>query len=125
MSDVNYPVLDTSSLMPRAEAETAIAGFEGRIASLESKRALTQVYAGTVGETAVLSLALGVRRYSVTVSGIATTDRIIGALGGIPGNGSLQDVYASAPNTVSVGVLTPALGIGAVVSVPVIIYKVN
>lgn len=125
MSDVDYPSIDTSTLMPRAEAETTIAGFDTRITALEAKKGLTQVYSGTVGETTVLSLALGVRRYPVTVSGLTTSDRLMAALGGIPGNGSLQDVYVSAANTVSVGVLTPALGIGVVVSVPVIIYKVT
>ncbi|ANC85461.1 hypothetical protein [Sphingomonas sp. NIC1] len=35
-----------------------------------------------------------------------------------------RDLTASAANTVSVGLLVPALGIGAVVAVPLAIYKV-
>lgn len=36
-----------------------------------------------------------------------------------------RDLTASAANTVSVGLLVPALGIGAVVAVPLAIYKVS
>lgn len=78
----------------------------------------------TLGETTLVSLALGVRRYSVTMTGALTTDRLIVALTGAPTNGTVQDAYVSAANTVSVGVLVPALGIGATISVPVSVYRV-
>lgn len=124
MSDVDYPALDAATLMPRAEAEVAIAGFESRIAALESKKALALLGTATVGETTVLSLSLGVRRYNVTATGAAVGDRLMLALTGAPSNGTLQDAYVSAVNTVSVGILAPALGIGATIAVPLAIYKV-
>lgn len=79
----------------------------------------------SVGETALITLGLSVRRYSVTVSGVATTDRIVAALNGIPTNGSLQDVYVSATNTISVGALIPVLGIASTVAIPIALYRVT
>lgn len=86
---------------------------------------LTLVGTVTVGETVVLSLALGVKRYTGTMAGLAVGDRIIALLTGPPGSSSLQDVYVSATNTYNVGVLNPALGLGAVIAVPIAIYKVS
>lgn len=79
----------------------------------------------SVGESGLITLALGVRRYSLTISGLATTDRIVAALNGVPQNGSLQDVYVSAANTLSVGALVPTLGVAATVAIPIAIYKVT
>jgi len=124
MSDVDYPALDSALLMPRAEAETAIAGFESRITALEAKKSLQLLGTATVGETTVLSLSLGVRRFNISVPGAAVSDRIVLTLTGAPTNGSVQDAYVSSANTVNIGVLCPALGIGATIAVPVAIYKV-
>jgi len=132
MSD-NYsqPSPDLSGYMTTATANDAIATMNGRIDSdqsrltaLEAKKGLVQVGTATLGETALVALSLGVRRYSVTITGLAATDKMMVALNGIPQNGSLQDAYVSAANTVNVGVLVPTLGIGAVISVPIVIYKV-
>lgn len=79
----------------------------------------------TVGETTLVTASLGVKRYTVTVAGVAVGDRIVTVLTGTPGNGTLQDSYVSAANTVSVGVMVPALGVGAVIAVPVAVYRVN
>lgn len=124
MSDVSYPPIDTASLMPRTEAEAAIAGFETRIAALEAKKGLVLLGTATLGETTVLSLALGVKRYTTIVAGAAVGDRLVVTLTGAPGNGCVQDAYVSAANTINTGVLVPALGIGAVIAVPVAFYKV-
>lgn len=124
-SDVSYPPIDTAALMPRAEAETAIAGFDARITALEGNKKLQEVKTGTVGESLLIGLQLGVKRYNVTVTGLTTSDRVVAALNGIPQNGSLQDVYVSAANTVSMGVLVPALTVGATISIPYVIYKVT
>lgn len=85
---------------------------------------LTQVYTGTIGETLIIGLSLGVRRYTVSVSGITTGDRLILALAGAPSNGTIQDAYVTGAGSVSVGLLVPALAIGAVIAVPIILYKV-
>lgn len=86
---------------------------------------LTFVGTATVGETTLVSLALGVKRYTGTMSGLAVGDRIMAFLTGAPGPSSLQDIYVSAANTYNVGLLNPALGIGAVIAVPIAIYKVS
>lgn len=124
MAEVNYPPMDVSALMPRAEAETAIAGFEARIAGLEGDGTLKLLGTAVAGETLVLGLSLGVKRYTRTIAGAALGDRLVVAYDGIPQNGSQPEAYVSAANTVSIGIIVPALGIGAVISVPVAIYKV-
>lgn len=85
---------------------------------------LQLVGTATVGETLVLALALGVKRYTGTMAGLAVGDRVIAFLTGAPGASSLQDIYVSAANTYNVGLLNPALGIGAVIAVPIAIFKV-
>lgn len=79
----------------------------------------------TVGETTLVALALGVKRYTVTMAGLTVGDRIIAMLTGAPGPSSLQDVYVSAANTLNVGLLNPALGIGSVIAVPIVVYRVT
>lgn len=78
----------------------------------------------SVGESGLVTLGLSVRRYTATVAGVVATDRLVVALNGIPQNGSLQDVYVSAANTISVGVLIPVLGIGSTVAVPIAVYRI-
>jgi len=86
---------------------------------------LTSVYTGTIGETLIVGLSLGVRRYTVSVSGVTTSDRLVVSLTGAPSNGTIQDAYVTGTNTVSVGLLVPALGIGQVIAVPIVLYKVG
>ena len=86
---------------------------------------LTQLATATVGETAPLLVSLAVRRYSVTATGASVGDRIVIALTGAPLNGTIQDAYVSAANTVNIGLLVPALALGATIAVPVAIYKVS
>lgn len=109
---------------------TAVAGTsanasrEDHVHPLPSGR-LTLVGTATVGETLLVSLSLQVKRYTGTMSGLAVGDRIIAFLTGAPGASSLQDIYVSAANTYNVGILNPTLGIGAVIAVPIAIYKVS
>lgn len=114
--------IDPATLMTRAEAEATIADLNAKIAAI---KALTFVGTATVGETLLLSLALGVKRYTGTMTGLAVGDRIIAFLTGAPGPSSLQDIYVSAANTYNVGLLNPTLGVGAVIAVPIAIYKVT
>lgn len=79
----------------------------------------------SVGEAGLITLALAVRRYSLTISGLTTTDRIFATLNGVPQNGSLQDVYVSAANTVSVGALVPTIGVASTVAIPIALYKMT
>lgn len=109
---------------PPSTHSHAISDITGLQTALDAKRGLVLLGTATVGETSVLALALGVKRYTATMSGAAVGDRLIATLTGAPQNGSLQDVYVSAANTVNIGVLTPALGIAQTVSVPLAVYKV-
>jgi len=86
---------------------------------------LVLVGATTIAETIGLAVSLGVRRYSLAMTGAAVGDRLIVTLTGVPTNGSVQDIYVSAANTVNVGVLVPTLALGAQVSVPIAVYKVS
>lgn len=112
-----------STFTPSAHVH-AISDITGLQTALDAKRGLVLLGTATVGETSVLALALGVKRYTTTMSGAAVGDRLIATLTGAPQNGSLQDVYVSAANTVNIGVLTPALGIAQTVAVPLAVYKV-
>lgn len=86
---------------------------------------LTFVGNTTIAETAAVLISLGVRRYTIAMTGAAVGDRLVATLTGVPTNGSVQDVYVSAANQINVGVLVPALALGAQISVPLAIYKVN
>lgn len=86
---------------------------------------LTLMGTVTVGETVIISLSLGVKRYTGTISGLAVGDKLVAVLTGSPGSSSLQDIYVSATNTYNVGLLNPALGIGAVIAVPIAIFRVS
>lgn len=87
---------------------------------------LVQVYSGSVGETLLVSLSLGIKRFNVTATGVTATDKIVAASAGAPSAGcALVDAYATGTNTVSVGTFVPALGIGATYAIPVTLYKVT
>lgn len=128
-----YPApVDMSGLMTVESANASIGVMnaridsdEARLAALEAKRGLTQVAAATVGETTLLSLGLGVRRYNVSAPGTVATDRIMLALTAAPSNCTLQDAYVTTAGTISVGVLVPAVGLGATIACPLVLYKVG
>lgn len=86
---------------------------------------MTLLGTATVGETMTVAVTLGVRRYTQTITGAAVGDRLVIALTGAPSNGTIQDAYVSAANTANIGLLVPALSIGAVVAVPLAVYKVT
>lgn len=86
---------------------------------------LTLLGAATVGESALVTLGLSVRRYTVTTITVAAGSRIIAVNNGVPQNGSLQDVYVAAANNINVGALIPVLGVAATVSIPLAFYLIN
>lgn len=80
----------------------------------------------TVAETTLLSLALGMKRMALTLTGIATTDRLVFVPIGVPTTGcEAVNVYASAANQVTVAYFTPALGIGTTYSIPIAVYRIT
>lgn len=110
---------------------TAIAGTSANAAREDHVHPLptgllTQVATATVGETTLISLGLGVRRYSVPAAGTVATDRIMLALTAAPTNCTLQDAYVvPSGGSISVGVLVPALGIAQTIACPIALYKVQ
>ena len=125
-STVAGPRGDTGATGPQGPTgATGPQGIQGPAgtAAINTGR-LQLVGTATVGETLLLALNLGVKRYTGTMTGLAVGDRVIAFLTGAPGASSLQDVYVSATNTYNVGLLNPALGIGSVIAVPIAIYKV-
>jgi len=128
-STVAGPKGDTGATGPQgatgATGPQGIQGIQGPAgtAAINTGR-LQLVGTATVGETLLLALNLGVKRYTGTMTGLAVGDRVQAFLTGAPGASSLQDVYVSATNTYNVGLLNPALGIGSVIAVPIAIYKV-
>lgn len=101
------------------------AAREDHVHPLPSGR-LTLVGTATISETMLVSLALGVVRKTATITGVATSDKLIAILNGAPTAGcELFNVYPTAANTVSVGLLLPALGVGATYSVPIAVYRIT
>jgi len=89
---------------------------------------LTLVGNVTVTETTLLSLALGMKRMTLSLTGIAIAD--MGKLVAIPNGTSttgceVQNAYPVAANSVSIGYFTPALGLGATYTIPVSVYRIT
>lgn len=116
------PLTFTPSAHVHAIAD--ITNLQAALDAINAKKTLQLVGTYSVGETALINLGLTVRRYPLTIAGLTTADRIVVSLNGVPQNGSLQDVYVSAANTVSVGALIPILSIAATVAIPIAIYKI-
>lgn len=89
---------------------------------------LTLIGNVTVTETTLLSLALGMKRMTLPLTGIAMTD--MGKLVVVPNGTStagceVQNAYPVAANSVSIGYFTPALGIASTYSIPVSVYRIT
>jgi len=97
-------------------------------AAVPTSGRLTLVGNVTVTETTLLSLALGMKRMTLPLTGIATTD--MGRLVVIPNGTSttgceVQNAYPVGANSVSIGYFTPALGLGATYTIPVSVYRIT
>jgi len=80
----------------------------------------------TVTETLLVSLALGMKRMALTLTGVATTDRLVFAPTGVPTAGcEAVNVYASGANQVTVAYFVPALGVGATYNIPVAVFRIT
>lgn len=126
----NASATPLGTALPLSDITPAVAGSSTNAAREDHRHPLptgllSLVGTATVGETTLVSLSLGVKRYSVTMAGLAVGDRVIAILTGAPGVSSLQDVYVSAANTLNVGLLNPALGIGSVIAVPIAVFKIT
>lgn len=80
-----------------------------------------------VTETLLVSLALGMKRKTFTLNGIAVGDKLQFTPAGTPTAGcEVVNINSTATaNQVSVGYYTPLLGIGATYTMPISIYKIT
>ncbi len=82
----------------------------------------------TVTETTLVSLAVGMKRMTLTLAGITAAD--MGKLLVVP-NGTatagceVQNAYPAGTNSVSIGYYTPALGLATTYTIPVAVYRVT
>jgi hypothetical protein len=138
MSDsVGYIPPDLSGYMTVASANQTIADMNARISADDAAIAALQASVGAmrglqfignvvVTDTALVSLALGMKRKDLPLTGVVATDKLFFTPNGVPTTGCEPvNVYASAANTVTVSYFTPALGIGATFSIPVSVYRVT
>lgn len=104
------------SLMPRSEAEAAIAGFETRITALEARKAqfLNDV---TLAQTAVVAIALGPRKLTVSTNCQVGDRMFMSPSASIPAGYQLGDIYCVSNGTAEATLYAPLLGIGASYSI--------
>ena len=81
----------------------------------------------TITETLLVSLALGMKRMTLPMTGITLADasRLLAVPNGTASTGcEVQNAYPVAANSVSIGYFTPALGLAATYSIPVAVYRI-
>lgn len=107
-----------------AKGDTGATGAQGLQgpAGLPSLQFIGNV---TVSETLLLALSLGMRRKALALTGVATTDKLVfAALTPCAAGCEAVNVYPTAANQVTVAYYTPALAIGAIVNLPIAVYRV-
>lgn len=79
-----------------------------------------------VAETLLISLAVGMKRKTFSLAGVAATDVLIAIPTAAPTTGcEVVNAYPASVGNVSIGYYTPLLGIGASYAMPIAIYKVT
>lgn len=77
-------------------------------------------------ETLLVSLAVGMKRRTVAVVGVAVGDKLLFAPTAAPTAGcEVINVYPASAGNVSVGYYTPLLGIGASYNMPFALYRIT
>lgn len=80
----------------------------------------------TISQNVLISLSSGMVRTALTLTGVTTADRLMfAAITPCTAGCEAMNVYATAANEVTVSYNRPALGIGAVISIPLAIYRVT
>lgn len=105
-----------------------IKGPKGQDGSTGAAGTNATVLVGTVtlAETALITLALGVRRVTVSLAGTVTAGSYVAIPTAAPPAGySIQDAYCSTAGQITVGLIVPALGVATNYSIPVRIFRVN
>lgn len=81
----------------------------------------------TVNKTLILALSSGMTREDFTLSGITTADQgklVISPRTPCSAGCEAINIYAKAANTVTLSYNTPALAIGAVINMPLAVYRI-
>lgn len=103
----------------------AISDVTGLQAAIDAKGPII-VGQVTIAETSLITLALGVRRVTVALTGTVTTGAYVAVPVSAPPAGySIQDCYCSINGQITVGLIVPALGIATNYSIPVRIFRLN
>lgn len=77
-------------------------------------------------ETLLVGLAVGMKRRTVAMTGVTTTDRLVFVPTAAPTTGcEVINVYPASAGNISVGYYTPLLGIGASYSMPIAVYRIT
>jgi hypothetical protein len=101
------------------------AAREDHVHNLPSGR-LTLLGNVTVTETLLVSLAVGMKRMNLALSGVTTGDRLLAIPNGAPTSGcEVVNAYPATANNVSIGYYTPLLGIGTTYTIPVSVYRIS
>lgn len=122
------PLADQPGL---ADATAGAVGVSAKAAREDHKHPfppgrLTLVGTVTISETLLVSLSLGMKRKTLALTGVATTDMLLAIPNGTPTAGcEVVNAYPASTNNVSIGYYTPALGIAATYSIPVSVYRVG
>lgn len=116
---------DTGATGPQgAKGDTGATGPAGTPAPTTGRLVLL----GTINvtETLLVSLALGMKRKTFALAGVATTDTLLAIPTAAPTTGcEVVNAYPASAGNVSIGYYTPLLGIGATYAIPVSIFKVT
>lgn len=79
-----------------------------------------------VTETLLISLAVGMKRKTFPLAAVTTSDKLVLVATGAPTAGcEAVNAYPASAGNVSIGYYTPLLGIGAVYSIPVSVYRIT
>jgi len=79
-----------------------------------------------VTETLLISLAVGMKRKTFPLAGVAATDILIAIPTAAPTTGcEVVNAYPASAGNVSIGYYTPLLGIGATYAIPLSVFKVT
>jgi len=105
---------------------SANAAHEDHVHPLQSG-VLTLIGNVSISETLLVSLAVGMKRMTLTLAGVALGDKLLAIPNGAPTTGcEVVNAYPGASaGQVSIGYYTPLLGIGATYSIPVSIYRIS
>lgn len=86
------------------------------------------VLLGTINltETLLISLAVGMKRKTFALAGVAAGDTLLAIPTAAPTTGcEVVNAYPASAGNVSIGYYTPLLGIGATYAIPTAIYRIT